>query len=130
MALQDTVRSLRDAKGWSVRDLAEASGVSVPYIHQIENGMKRNPSGAILQKLASGLGATVADLLGAETAIPQTALKGASASLRLFARKRSKSLGLRQEDLAMLRGVHYRGRRPRKVEDWELIFLFLRRILE
>jgi hypothetical protein len=38
-------------------------------------------------------------------------------------------VGLRQEDIEMLKGIHFRGRRPKKAEDWELIFLLLKRIL-
>jgi len=38
-------------------------------------------------------------------------------------------LGVRREDVEMLKQIHYRGQRPGTLEDWELIFLFIRRIL-
>ena len=60
---------------------------------------------------------------------PQEALKKIPPSLRSLARKRGKHLDLRQEDIEMLKNIHFRGKRPNKEEDWELIFLFLKRIL-
>ena len=53
-----------------------------------------------------------------------------SESLEEFVAQRGKALKLRKEDIAMLKHIAYRGRRPEKVEDWELIFNFLKRILE
>ena len=130
MALQERLSELRKAKGLSVAELAEASGVSIPYIHQIEKGPKRNPSGEILQKLAAGLGTTVADLIGTTLVIPEDALRDVPPSLRSLARRRGKYLDLRQEDIDVLKNLHFRGKRPSKEKDWELIFLLLKRILE
>ena len=129
LSLSDRLRGLREAKGLSIKELAEASGVSIPYIHQIEKGPKKNPSGKILQQLATGLGTTVADLIGSSLAIPDAALEEAPSSLRSLVRRRGKQLGLRQEDIEVLKAIHFRGRRPDKEEDWELLFLMLKKIL-
>jgi len=129
MALKERLKSLRIAKGISVAALAVASGVSAPYIWQIESGTKKNPTGDVLQKLAAALGVTVADLIGTSFVIPEEALKEVPASLQRLARRKAKQLDLRQEDIEMLKHIHFRGRRPGKNEDWELIFLFLKRIL-
>lgn len=37
------VRSQRDEKGWTVAELAEESGVSIPQIYNLESGRSRNP---------------------------------------------------------------------------------------
>jgi len=129
MTLAEKLKSLRESKKWSVAALAEQSGVSKPYIWQIEDGRRKNPSGDMLRKLASALGATVAELMDAPAGIPEDALKDLPQSLREFARKRGKACKLRREDVEMLKHIHYRGRRPGASDDWELIFLFLRRIL-
>ena len=71
----------------------------------------------------------MADILGTSVEIPDTALGDAPKSLRDFARTRGKAVGLRQEDMAMLKDIHFRGRRPTRMEDWELIFLLLKRLL-
>ncbi|HEX4830022.1 MAG TPA: helix-turn-helix transcriptional regulator [Trebonia sp.] len=50
----DYIRQQREQAGKSVRQLAEAAGVSNPYLSQIERGL-RKPSADILQQLAKGL---------------------------------------------------------------------------
>ena len=129
MDLAEKVKTLREARHMSVTDLAEASGVSKPYIWQIESGRRANPTGDVLRKLAPALGTTVTDLAGVPEAFSDEALAKLPKGLRDLARKRGKAIELRQEDVEMLKHIHYRGRRPEKSEDWELIFLFLKRIL-
>ena len=55
------VRELRDALGFSLDALAERSGVSRSNISLIERGQS-SPTAAVLDKLAAGLGVTVASL--------------------------------------------------------------------
>jgi len=129
MDLKNRLKDLRSAKEMTVAGLAKASGVSPPYIWQIENGTKKNPSGEVLVKLAAGLGTTVADLIGSSVVIGEDALRKVPPSLKRFVKKKGKQLDIRQEDVAMLKDIHFRGRHPTKDEDWELIFLFLKRIL-
>ena len=60
-----SVGALRASRGMSRRDLAEASGLSYPYVSQIENG-DREPSMKALSALAGALGVE----LGALTSAP------------------------------------------------------------
>ena len=53
--IRENIKSLRKRLGWSQEFLAERTGVSAPYITQIEVG-KRTPSLDIVEKLASSLG--------------------------------------------------------------------------
>lgn len=129
MGVSERLKELRLERELSVAELAESAGVSSPYIWQIESGRRQNPSGDKLQKLATALGVTIADLIGSVEGIPSEALEEAPASLREFVRRRGKALAVQREDVEMLKHVHFRGRRPSQQEDWELIFLFLRRIL-
>ena len=129
MKLSTKLRQLREGKGYSVAQLAEESGVSPAYIRQIESEFRQNPTGEVLKKLASALGTTVPDLLGESLAITEDSLKGVPKSLRQLARKKGKQIDLRSEDIEMLQNIHFRGKRPSKMDDWELIFLFLKRIL-
>jgi transcriptional regulator with XRE-family HTH domain len=130
MMLAEKLKTMRTDKGWNVAELSEQSGVSKPYIWQIEDGRRKNPSGDVLRKLASALGTTVADLMDAPAGIPESLLADVPETLREFAQKRGKLYGVKREDIEMLKHIHFRGRRPGKPEDWELIFLFLKRILE
>lgn len=56
------VRALREGLGISLRDLAERSGVSAPMLSQVERGTT-SPTLAVAQKIASGLGLTLSQLL-------------------------------------------------------------------
>ena len=53
--VSNNIKTLRKKLGWSQELLAERTGVSAPYITQIEVG-KRTPSLEIVEKLASALG--------------------------------------------------------------------------
>lgn len=53
--MRENIKSLRKQLGWSQELLAEKTGVSAPYITQIEVG-KRTPSLEIVARIASALG--------------------------------------------------------------------------
>ena len=59
----ERLRSVREARGLSLANLAERSGISPEQLSNIENSQFA-PSLGLLWKLASGLGAAFADLLG------------------------------------------------------------------
>lgn len=46
------VRALRNARNWTLRDLAELSNVDIGTLSKIENGLRTNPSQVTIQKLA------------------------------------------------------------------------------
>jgi transcriptional regulator with XRE-family HTH domain len=56
------VRSLREAMGFSLRDLAERTGVSAPMLSQVERG-ETSPTLAVAAKIASGLELSLSQLL-------------------------------------------------------------------
>jgi transcriptional regulator with XRE-family HTH domain len=56
------VKSLREAMDFSLRDLAERSGVSAPMLSQVERG-DTSPTLAVAQKIAAGLDLTLSQLL-------------------------------------------------------------------
>ena len=56
------LRARRKALGMSQEALAEASRLSSSYVSQLERG-RRSPTLHVLEALARGLGATVADLV-------------------------------------------------------------------
>jgi transcriptional regulator with XRE-family HTH domain len=130
MAFSDRLKNIREEKELSIGALAKKAGLSDPYVRQLEKGIKKNPTGAVLKKFATALGVTIADLLGSPIGIPEKTLNQTTPSLREFARKKRKALDLRQEDIEMLSGIHYRGSQPDTVEDWELIHRFLKRLLD
>src|ERR1044072_3519339 len=61
-AVGSRVRALREAMGFSLRDLAERSGVSAPMLSQVERG-ETSPTLAAAEKIAAGLELTLSQLL-------------------------------------------------------------------
>lgn len=59
------IKEKRIKKGLSMRELARRSGVSQPYISQIENGKKGIPAPEMLFKLAPHLGESYMELMDA-----------------------------------------------------------------
>ena len=61
--MADNLKERRRVLGWSLDELAQASGVSRAALSQIET-CKTNPSIGVLWKIASGLGIPFAELIG------------------------------------------------------------------
>lgn len=61
-AVGPRVKALREAMGFSLRDLSERSGVSAPMLSQVERG-ETSPTLASAAKIASGLELTLSQLL-------------------------------------------------------------------
>lgn len=51
------LRSRRERRGWKLRDLKERTGISVPYLNQIERDEVLNPAPEKLERIAEVLGA-------------------------------------------------------------------------
>jgi transcriptional regulator with XRE-family HTH domain len=58
------LRTMRVEKGYSQIALAKRAKVTNVYLSQLENGKKKNPSLAVLRRLAKALGVPVTELLG------------------------------------------------------------------
>lgn len=53
--LGNYLREVREAKGYSIRYVAEKSGVSNAYISQIETGKRANPHPNVLRNISEAL---------------------------------------------------------------------------
>ena len=109
-ALSRALSGLRHGRGWSLRELSERSGLSVPYLSELERGLKA-PSAEALESLAGAYGLSLAGLLGAIA----DQLEPAPAEEVPAAARPDVLTGLTQEDLAeLLRYAAYlRWRRER-----------------
>src|SRR3954447_5780564 len=56
------VRALRESLGFSLRDLAERSGVSAPMLSQVERG-ETSPTLSVAGRIATGLDLSLSQLL-------------------------------------------------------------------
>jgi len=60
--LARNLRALRHAKGWSQEELAHQSDIHRTYISDLERAA-RNPSIAVVERIAKALGAAMGELL-------------------------------------------------------------------
>ncbi|WP_299078399.1 helix-turn-helix domain-containing protein [uncultured Paraglaciecola sp.] len=66
------VRALRQAKNWTLNDLADATGLAVSTLSKIEND-RMSPTFDVVQKLATGFSIDIASLFSsAQNPLPQT----------------------------------------------------------
>ena len=64
------VRKARTAAGLSQEELAERCGLDRSYIGGVERG-QRNPTVSVIEKIAEGLGVTLAELFSYSTEEPK-----------------------------------------------------------
>lgn len=60
------LKTLRTHKHYSLKQLSKLSQVSDGYLSELENGRKQNPKYQTLEKIATALGVSVAELVGKE----------------------------------------------------------------
>jgi len=117
----ERLRGERDKAGLSLAQLAQATGISKPYLVRLET-QPSNPSLELLARLAEALDITIADLLGGpryriDENIQVTPL------LRAFADE----AGLSSAEVRTLASIKFRkGDEPRSTERWEYIYNSLR----
>ncbi|MBP1154803.1 MULTISPECIES: helix-turn-helix transcriptional regulator [unclassified Paenibacillus] len=63
MDFYDQLKDMRKLKGFTIRELADRSGVSAAYISQLENGNRGVPSPDVLMKLSEGLNMPYTELM-------------------------------------------------------------------
>jgi transcriptional regulator with XRE-family HTH domain len=61
--LRTVLKALRKASGLNQVELAKRVRVTTAYINMLEKGKKKNPSLAVLKRLAKALGVPVTELL-------------------------------------------------------------------
>jgi XRE family transcriptional regulator of biofilm formation len=119
----DTIQRMRIEAGMSVAELARLSGISRGYLHSIENGETQNPSAEVLHNIASRLDTSITELMGVNK---KTLTNQVPPSLREFADEQQ----LTQSDIEMLKGMKYRGKKPKTKNDWWFIFEAIKRTLK
>ena len=61
--LGERIRARRQRKSWKLKDLSESTGLSVPYLSDLERDQSANPTLDALSAIARSLECDVADLL-------------------------------------------------------------------
>lgn len=102
----------------SLAQLAQATGISKPYLVRLENEPS-NPSLQLLGRLADALDITVADLLGG----PRYRADAEALQIPSLLRSLADDAGLSSAEVRTLASIRFRkGDEPRSVERWEYIY--------
>jgi transcriptional regulator with XRE-family HTH domain len=129
MKLHERLKELRNERQLTLKELAERTELSVSYLSDIERG-RTVPTLATLETLANALAVTVIDFLSGVDFAGQ--VTDASLPPGLAALKNDSTYGeqLTPEWIETLSKIQMRGKRPETKDDWLMLFLQLKRILE
>ncbi|TMK99471.1 MAG: helix-turn-helix domain-containing protein [Actinobacteria bacterium] len=118
----ERLRREREKAAMSLAQLADASGISKPYLVRLENEPS-NPSLELLGRLAEALDVTVADLLGGPRYRVDQGELHVAPLLRAFADEQA----LSSAEVRTLASIKFRkGDEPRSTERWAYIYNSLR----
>jgi transcriptional regulator with XRE-family HTH domain len=135
------VNQLRELQGRSLGVLSEEATVSKSYLAKLEKGEVDNPGLNTLHRVASALGVTLADLLASEEpegrAEPESPTKSYEELLNNLPKSLRKFLDAQEasgdrlpaDTIRALASLKFRGRQPRRAEDWQFVYDALRRSL-
>lgn len=118
----ERLRRERDKAGMSLAQLADATGISKPYLVRLENEPS-NPSLQILSRLADALDVTVADLLGG----PRYQIDDDELHVPPHLHAFADEAGLSTPEIRTLASIKFRrGDEPRSTQRWAYIYNSLR----
>jgi transcriptional regulator with XRE-family HTH domain len=107
--LGQRIKKLRNAKGYSLSQLADLAHVSKGYIHELENDPNPRPSAEVLYDLALALDTSIGYLLGRMPVGNDRNLSPVIIPELL-------------EAFAIKEGMTAEMKQPRSLEDWRLIY--------
>ena len=127
MTIGERIRERRRELGWTLKRLADETGLSLPYLSDVERG-RTQPSVKTLTRIAAGLGLNVTDLMAGVAEYGEASDDALPAGLREL--KEDPEWGPRLNDqwLQTLQRVNYKGRRPASKQDWLYVFMSLRSV--
>src|SRR5574341_628477 len=118
--LGSRIRSMREARGMSLTELAKNSGMSRGYLHLIEKG-ESSPTEEKLGALAKALDVLVSELTGEIQSYDDLPFHVPD-ELRTVAEED----GLTPAEVKMLSLINYRGRQPKTAAQWRALFYAIR----
>lgn len=129
MKLHERLKELRTERQLTLKELAERTELSVSYLSDIERG-RTVPTLATLETLANALAVTVLDFLSGVDFAGQVTDASLPAGLAELRDDPTYGSQLTTEWIETLSKIQMRGKRPETKDDWLMLFLQLKRILE
>lgn len=121
----ERMRRLRQQREMSLDDLARKTGISKAYLWKLERKPDANPSIEIARTIAKALGTTVATLVPtdetSEADSPEIPESLAEAKGRFK---------MSEQDVLDLAGISFRGQHPMTAEEWGLLYLQLKQMVD
>lgn len=124
IGLGQRIRERRLAVGMKQATLAHKAGIATSYLCQLETTEGASPSALVLYHLALALDTTIPYLLGLP---PLPAARIDSRELPPSLARARTRYRLADDEVALLVGITYRGRRPQTEEDWFFLLCAIRR---
>ena len=127
--LASRLRKMRDVKGLSLDEVADAAGISKTYLWELERDIegRKKPSAAVLMRIAKALSTTLADLLSLERVRvnDEIEVEVPPSLLEFRDRMERQNTPLSAGDFRDLVGTKFRGSQPQTADDWHQLFLVL-----
>lgn len=142
VALGARIAHFRDLRGMSLSALADAGGLAKSYLAKLENGEVENPGLKTVSNIARALDVTVADLLAraehprsstrksvlAESAAFDVIMANLPEGLEEFLDSmKADSQPVPADMVRILASVRFRGKRPKRADDWRFLYDAMRR---
>ena len=128
MLLHERLRTLRQAAGLRLKDVAPSCGLSVPYLSDLERG-RTQPSLNALEGIAQAYALTLQDLLSDVDGYGEITDDSLPLGLAALMADPVLSHGLTPDWVRTLSRIEFRGKRPRDKEAWCEIWWHLRRVM-
>ena len=129
MRLKDRLREIRTTRDLTLKNLAEATGLSVSYLSDIERG-RTNPSLKTVEALADALDITVQTLLTGVEFVDEISSENLPEGLQELLSDDEFKEEINTDWIDLLSKIQMRGKRPQSKRDWMELYLHLRSLLE
>lgn len=128
------ITTLRMVMGESVAAFAARAGVAKSHLYKLEAGGLASPTLTTLDGIAGALGITLDELLGNNRSAggrTEPAERPVPASLTRFLRdwESEHKAKMPKDVVHSLATLQFRGKQPRTVEDWQVIYAVVDRTL-
>lgn len=125
MQLKDRLREIRQKRGATLLQVAEAVKLSVSYLSDLERG-RAKPSLNTLERLAAYYAISVADLVSGIEGWGTHSTEGLAPGLVTLLKKKE----IDEKTAQDLNRIELRGKRPQTEEEWRILYLNLKLIMK
>lgn len=129
MELGNRIRELRKEKSATLKDVSDATQLSVSFLSDVERNRTR-PSLESLKVLADYIGINLTDLLDGVSFAGEKTERALPPGLGELIKDKELGDGINDEWLELLLKIELRGKRPQTKMEWLELYFSLRRILQ